>query len=138
MRGSYITLLLCFLLAGCANIVKTPLHGNAAFSQCSDGKCLLDISFPVDSVLAIEGAEKAKTIYFAGKVYLIGNGFSNLWIGEIEDESIEFTRKELIDAPAMVTTFDWEKGKLTVNWRSNEDIRHKLFIDNRGKISEEQ
>ncbi len=134
LRLTGILLIAVAVLGGCAGKVKVPAAGDANFSTCGFENCRVGINFPADSILSVEGASECKAIFFAGKIFVMGNGFSHLWVGEIEDENIEFKPINISEAPASDVEFDWERGNLTIQWETNLGGTEKVEIDKEGKI----
>jgi len=129
-------LAISILLAGCAGTIKVPIASAASFKDCKDGDCAVEFSFPVDSILILENASAAKAIMFAGKIFVIGDNFSNLWIGDDEDSQIYFKRMQLDGAPINGSAFDWEQGILSISWNGVNGDAFKLFVNQKGKITE--
>ncbi len=126
------------LFIGCARNIAIPFNGGANFSECPQGNCTSDISFSADSILALEGGNSAKTILFAGKIFLIGDGFSNIWVGDIEDNTIEFQPEDVDNAPMSKVSFDWESEMLVITYIGSDGNEHKLTATDKGKILEEK
>ena len=126
----------CALLAGCAGTIKVPISGAASFKECKEGNCAVEFSFPADSILMLENATGAKAIMFAGKIFVIGDNFSNLWIGDDEDSQILFKRMPLNGAPINNSAFDWEQGILAISWTGVTGDVFKLLVNQKGKITE--
>jgi hypothetical protein len=133
MRAKNLLPFIALLFCGCATVIKAPLESTAAFSPCKDKKCEMNFTFSPDSIQKFEEAANAKSIYFGGKVFLFGDGFDNLWVGEIEENQIEFTKEPLVSIPASNTLFDWEKGMLKISWVVFDGNTYIYYIDNRGK-----
>lgn len=140
MNRLLITTLLFVFIIGCGRVIKAPLSGDVTFQKCRRGECALEITFVADSIIALENGDRAKTIFFAGKVFLLGDGFQNLWIGEIEEDGyISFEPYGLVGAPVKKPRFDWERRFLSIEWMGTADgARHKILITNKGKILEDK
>ena len=138
MKRILLVLLVAMFLSGCTKAFKTPLRGGASFSECNISDCVLDISFPVDSIIAIEGGTDARAIYFGGKIFLLGNGFSNLWIGELNESEVSFKKVALIGIPTKKMSFDWEHGLLLLSWVGPDDIQYRWYVNSKGDFVEEK
>jgi len=125
------------ILCGCAHSIKTPLHGGATYDVCKMGECKLNVAFEPDSILDYEGVTEAKAIFYAGKIFLIGEGFSNIWIGEIEEEEAKFSLYEIDNTKMTAPYFDWDGQILFIGWTHIDGYKAGLFVDEKGKISSE-
>ena len=123
-----------FAFSGCTRPTKIPIVGGANYSECKFQQCKLDMSFAPDSILTVEQAPSCKAIFYAGEIFVLGDGFSSLWIGEIEDQNIEFSRKPIPDSPVKNVKFDWENGHLVITWTGASGMPGKISLNSEGKI----
>ncbi len=135
---TFAVFLIVGLFIGCARNIVVPFDGGTNFSECPQGNCIADISFSVDSILAVEGGNSAKIIIFAGEIFLIGENFSNIWVGDIEDNTIEFYPEDVDYAPMSKASFDWEKEMLVITYIGSDGSEHKFTVTDKGKILEEK
>ena len=138
MMKKLLLVLLCLMLAGCAKVISVPVSGGTAFNECEKGSCPIQVSFPADSVFAFEGSKQAKSIYYSGKFFLLGDGFKYLWVGEMDDNEIDFKAVEIASTPAKNVSFDWERSMLKIAWKGTDGADYKLFVNQKGKLVEEK
>ncbi len=131
-RAIFLSLFILFL--GCSPVLRVPVRGGDTFSRCDARDCTIEINCAADSILKIEGARKAKAIFFANRIIVFGDGFKNIWIGEIEDNFVEFKREQISDSPVKRGSFDWQKQALVVIWTDKFDRKHRVLITPKGKV----
>lgn len=137
MARNFVILLVCLSIVGCARMVKVPVGGGAAFNDCSNANCKIELLFPADSILAIEGATQAKSIYYAGQIFVIGDGFSRLWKGKIMKDYLAFESVYLESPPVTNSVFDWQRGLLKISWIGSDGIPYWIYFNQEGKQVEE-
>ena len=142
MRKISLSVIIVFIgiviFAGCGRVISIPVNCGTNFSKCPQGKCMFDVSFSADSILAVESGNSAKTIFFAGRIFLIGENFSHIWIGEVEDNAIEFHPREVKSGNMLNPTFDWSRENLVIKWHTKDGNEHRIVINGEGKIVEEK
>jgi len=135
MRRFIGTMAFLLLLAGCAKRVEIPVYGDANFSECQKGDCSTKLGFAPDSILSIENAKECKVIFYEGKFFLIGDGFSNIWLGENEDNKIEFTPKKIENSPVSNISMDWDRGFLVISGKYADGKDFRIVVDKKGKLN---
>jgi len=92
------------------------------------------MSFPPDSILTRENADNCKIIFYAGKLFAIGDDFSNLWVGTYRKSQIKFNPVKLSDTPIKNVFFDWQRENLIIHWSDTNNNHFQITINPEGKI----
>jgi len=135
MRRFIGIMIFLILLAGCAKNIEIPVYGNANFSVCKSGDCSTKLGFNPDSILTIENAKECKVIFYEGKFFLIGEKFSNIWVGENKDNEIEFKSIEIEKSPVSNVSMDWNRGLLIIGGKYADGTDFKIVVDRKGKLN---
>ncbi len=133
MKRALLGFLLALFLCGCERAITVGLAGGASFTRCR-GRCELAATVDVDTLLSLEGAREADAIIYAGRVFVCGDGFANIWVGEIRGKEVEFVPHALPGAPAVDFRFDWRAGKLVAQWKGALGKPHEFVFDEDGRI----
>lgn len=122
------------LFGGCYKVVNVPVAGGASYSECKFGECNVPINFEPDSILVAENASDCKSIFYAGEIFVLGDNFSHLWVGEIDDTQIEFKKYDIKNSPVSDVFFDWRGGNLVIGWTSSTGEKVSITVNSEGKI----
>lgn len=129
--------ILSLFLAGCSQTQRIALEGPPSYSDCFNQRCKVPFEFDISSILLLEsaGAVNATSIYYGGRIYLIGPNFKNLWVGKPEGDVIKFeVLSPISNTPCQKANFDWRNENLAVVCVDAEGYQRILIINTDGKV----